>query len=157
MKFAIAKREWTRFMVDKIDCSLETLSAKGTQVFDPNFFGMYSFEYAYRLLLVYLSTNSTAIKGIRMSNPNAFDDVFKEDISKAVSHVLNYRGIAVTENVVAKLVGLANETLVLFIKSSMANPPQKIAKTVAKSMDKAIVSSLGPNARSLAEHVFEEK
>ena len=143
-------------MVDKSDRSLETLSAKGTQVFDPNFFGMYSFEYAYRLLLVYLSTNSTAIKGIRMSNPNAFDDVFKENISKAVNHVLNYRGIAVNENVVAKLVGLANETLVLFIKSSMANPPQKIAKTVAKSMDKILISSCDIGVRVSVQKVFTE-
>lgn len=136
--------------------SLESIEFKGNQFFDPSFFGPYSFEYAYRLLLVYLSTNGTAIKGIRMANPNAFDEAFREDIAKAIGYILDYRGIAAEEQIHSKLADMANESLVLFIKSSMSNPPQKVAKTMAKSMDKANVFSLGPNSRSLVEHVFEE-
>ena len=139
-----------------IDCSLDTIKAKGTQIFDPNFFGMYSFEYAYRLLLVYLSMNSTSIRGIRVSDPSAFDEIFKDDLSKAINHVLNYRGIEASGGAVNKLIGFANETLVLFIKSSMSNPPQKIAKTVAKSMDQILISSCDIGVRVSVQKVFSE-
>ena len=143
-------------MSGDLENSLETIKAKAAQVFDPSFFGMYSFEYAYRLLLVYLSTNSTVIKGIRMSNPNAFDEIFKDDFAKAISHVLNYRGIEVSDGVITKLIGFTNETVVLFIKSSMLNPPQKISKTVAKSMDKILISSCGAGVRVSVQKVFCE-
>ena len=137
--------------------SLDTLKAKGAQIFDPNFFGLYSFEYAYRLLLVYLSTNSTAIKGIRAEDPNAFDQVFKEDIASAIGYILSFHGIKANEETQSKLVDTANESLVLNIKTGMANAPQKVAALVAKSMDKLVMSSLDSNARSLIQRVFCEE
>lgn len=143
-------------MTESAEASFELLKNKAEQVFDPNFFGAYSFEYAYRLLLVYLSTNSTNIKGIRMSNPNAFDFVFQEEISKAIGYVLNYRGIVATPETRTKLTETANQSLVLYIKSSMLNPPQKVAKAVAKAMDKNVAQSMDHGSRLLVQKVFEE-
>ena len=138
------------------DYSLDVIKAKVEQIFDPNFFGLYSFEYAYRLLLVYLSTNGTLIKGIRMANPNAFDEVFKDNLLKAIAYIVNYRGLDAGETTLSKLRDTANESLILFIKAAMANPPQKVAKSVAKSMDKIAKSSLEPTARYLLGKIFEE-
>jgi len=144
-------------MSGEASLALSSFKEKGAKIFDPDFFGMYSFEYAYRLLLVYLSTNTMAIKGIRMSSPNAFDEVFKEEVSKAIGYILNYRGVSLGNKEKEKLTDMANESLVLFVKSPMSSSPQKLAKSVAKNMDKEIASIYEPTARSLVQHIFEEE
>ena len=144
-------------MTPECEYSLDSIKAKGNQIFNPSFFGTYSFEYAFRLLLVYLSTNRGAIRDIRSSEPNAFDVLFKEDLLHAVSYILDYRGISSSEDTSNKLTDKANEALVLYIKSSMSSAPQKVAKTLAKSMDKAVLTCLDSNTRSLGYKVFEEE
>ena len=143
-------------MSEEAASSLEAFKAKGSQIFDPAFFGPYSFEYAYRLLLVYLSTNKTMIKAIRMTDPAAFDHAFEDDLKKAIQYVADYRGVVVDENLLTSLLGTANESLVLYIKSQNFATPGKVAKSVAKSMDKESADFLGQGKKVVVQNLFAE-
>ena len=132
----------------------QSLKTKSNQFFNPEFFGLYSFEYAYRLLLVYLSTQKTTIKGIRMSKPDALDHAFEEDIKNAIGYTTAYRGISVDESLLTALLRMANDSAVLFLKSSMNNSPIDLAKKVTHAMDQAVADNLGGEA--IAQKVFSE-
>ena len=132
----------------------QSLTAKSNQFFNPEFFGLYSFEYAYRLLLVYLSTQKMVIKGIRMSRPDALDHAFEEDIKNAIGYTTAYRGVPMDDGLLSALLKMANDSVVLFLKSSMNNSPIDLAKKVTHAMDQAIADKVGNEA--IPQKVFSE-
>lgn len=143
-------------MNDNADPSLKAFLDKSKEIFDPSFFGPYSFEYAYRLFLVYISTHRQDVQGIRMSDPNAFDHAFNEDIEKAVIHILEYRGIDKDKELISSLTELANDSLILFIKSPKPALSIKVAAEVANAMDKKLSSSLKAGKRIAVTKAFSE-
>ncbi len=143
-------------MLKEVNAGLQTFADKSKQVFDPAFFGPYSFEYAYRLLLVYLTTYAKSINEIRSLNPAAFDTIFFPDIEKAVDFVVSYRGIDLSESIRKRLVDIANESLLLYIKSPMHIAPQKAANSLAKTMENTLLLSCDRENRDLIRGVFRE-
>ncbi len=133
------------------------LKDKSKKIFSPEFFGQYSFEYAYRLLLVYLSTRRSAVNEIRVSSPDAFDHAFEEDIWGAICFVAKFHGVNAEEKELRELCSLANESLILYVQSSMSKAPGKVAKTVAKSMDKLVMEDLPPAAKASLTCVFADE
>lgn len=144
-------------MTESAETSFELLKNKAEQVFDPSFFGAYSFEYAYRLFLVFLSTNKFRIREIRASDPSALDHAFESYISAAISYTAEYRGVQLDQNVLASLLKLANDSAVLFMKSPTGNQPTKLAKTVAKAMNKQTAEFLGDGKRLVVPALFTEE
>lgn len=144
-------------MTESAETSFELLKNKAEQVFDPNFFGSYSFEYAYRLFLVFLSTNKFRIREIRANDPGALDHAFEGYISAAISYTAEYRGVELDKNVLASLLKLANDSAVLFVKSPSGNQPTKLAKTVAKAMNKQTAEFLGDGKRLVVPTLFTEE
>lgn len=143
-------------MDESISPYIEGFKARSSKILDPNFFGLYSFEYAYRLFLVYLSTQRNAIWEVRVKEPNAFDDLFKGDIDKAITTILQYRGIDLSNEDLNSISGIASEALVIFIKSSMNNDPTKLAKSISKAMDKALLDKIDSNLKSAFQKTFSE-
>ena len=144
-------------MAENWEDSLNAIKSKAEQVFDPGFFGAYSFEYAYRLLLVYLLSNKTMIRSIRASCPNAFDHAFEECIEKAISFVTDYRGLGPSEKLLSLLLTTANDSLVLFLKSQCPNTPTQLAKNVAKVMDKQYAEAIKTGGKFvITQKVFQE-
>lgn len=144
-------------MTESAEASFELLKNKAEQVFDPNFFGVYSFEYAYRLFLVFLSTNKFRIREIRASDPNALDHAFESYISAAISYTANYRGVQLNQDALSSLLKLANDSAVLFVKSPSSTQPNKLAKSVAKAMNKQAAESLGDGKKLIVPTIFTEE
>ena len=144
-------------MTDTAKDSFGLLKAKSTQVFDPSFFGSYSFEYAYRLFLVYLSTNKAKIKDIRVDDPDALDHIFEGDIASAIAFIAKYRGASLDEQTIAMLTKIANDSVVLYAKSPMSNPPIAIAQSVARAMDKQAAEYLGDGQGVVVPSIFSEE
>lgn len=134
---------------------LQLFLDKSNQIFSPDFFGMYSFEYAYRLLLVYLCTNKTNVRQIRASDSAAFDKAFEKGLKEAISYVLNNRGFAVSKEEADALVKVANDAVGEFILASLMPTPSKVAHNVAIAMDKRLGETLGTNKRN-PDKVFSE-
>lgn len=136
--------------------SLDAIRAKGARIFDPDFFGMYSFEYAYRLLLVFLSTQRTSIQAIRMNNPKAFDHLFEDDIGNAIHSVTEYMDISLSRDRLLSLRDIANDSLVHYIKSQDLSYPGEVAKAVARSMDEQCIESAMTDNGHVIRRIFTE-
>ena len=135
---------------------MDELKSKAAQVFDPGFFGIYSFEYAYRLFLVFLSLNKGKIKEVRVGDPHAFDKAFIEDFKSAISYALSYHDVMESEALGDALLTTCNDAAIGFIKSPMNQSVGKAAKDVAKAMDGIVASSWKQQYKTASPKVFSE-
>ena len=144
-------------MTESVKANLDSLLGKSKQFFNPDFFGLYSFEYAYRLLLVYLSSNKSKIREIRAGDPSAFEHAFEGDMKEAIEFTAKLRGVNIDTKLLESLLYAANDSALLFLKSSMSTSPSKVAKSVAEAMDKQVADALGDGKRIVVQKVFSEE
>ena len=144
-------------MTEKQEAYIQSLEGKSNEFFNMEFFGQYSFEYAYRLLLVYLSTQRSSLGDIRAVDPKFFDLFFKEDIMKAIRNMAEFRGIDMDDALAERLTSAANDSLVLYLKSAMREPPVKVAHSVTALMDQYIRDAMGDGSKLIVPHVFSEE
>ncbi len=137
--------------------NIDQLEDKAGQFLDPAFFGGYSFEYAYRLLLVYLSTNKTMIRSLKAEQPNIFDEAFLLDLQKGIEGICRQRGVVINEDLASSLSKSANDSLVYFIKSPMKDNPSKLARNVCELLDKMTQQALGDGKKAVIPHIFIEE
>ncbi len=135
---------------------LERIEKKGETFLDPSFFSPFSFEYAYRLLLVYLITKIDAVQEIRQEDPKAFDDLFVIALQKAIEGIAEYRGIEISAELRAALVELSNRYLVLFIKSACKGKADAIARDVAVDMEKGLLDCIRKSKNPAPSQIFIE-
>ena len=114
----------------------ESIFKDGINMLSPKMAVKYSFEYCFRLFLVYCYTRKSTIASIKAEQDDAFDTMFDYPLCDAIKAILDDKNLVIDEEKLKYLTNEANNTLVGYLKSSMRASQAKIASTLAKSFDK---------------------
>ena len=126
-------------MSDKTAATMLQLQDRCGRMFASSATLEYSFEYVYRLVLVFCSTIPSSILTIRQDDPSALDGILFQAMKASIASVCKDRGFNLDERQMNDLTATANEPFVLFLKSSMKSDPAVLARRVAVTMDRKLV------------------
>ena len=126
---------------EELQKPLNAMAKDGQRILSPDMATRYSFEYCFRLLLVYCYTRKSTVEAIKDDDREAFESLFLSSLDSAIQTVSKDRGIALDQETLQAFRNQANAAIVGYLKSSMRASPANIARNLAKDFDDALRKS----------------
>lgn len=117
----------------------------------------YSFEYVYRLLLVYFFTKKGTVEAIKEDDRSAFDGFCVDALKEVLKAIAIDKDINVGDELEKRLALDASKTLIAYVKSSMKGDPKVIARNLASSFDETLKEQGLWQVAMPYSHVYREE